>query len=134
MKTQISNLRSGKVNQVLNDSVDYSILPKSTNHNGHAGSNSKECQTVWEKVITENPEYLVINIYGFRLTLKANWSLSAKTVYYVANVPELLFSEFPLEASKNNKPYIAIYNASDIEVHNGKNSFIGICPSLIEIV
>ena len=46
MKTQISQLRSGTKNQVLNPEVDYSQLPNATSHLGHSGTKHSEVDKV----------------------------------------------------------------------------------------
>ncbi len=80
MKTQISHLRSGIFNQILNPAIDYSQLPKSTSHIGHAGSKHEECNKVWDAVKAENPESMTINVMGIEIKLAADWSFSRKSV------------------------------------------------------
>lgn len=134
MKTQINNLRSGRKNQVLNPKIDYSNLPTATSHNGHAGSSLKSTNDAWKILIHENPNKLKIELFGEVLELGADWSLSGKSVSYEATISREFFTKnIPLDASKN-EPYILVSGASNITVHNGKNSFIGICPSLITIL
>lgn len=135
MKTQLSNLRSGIKNQILNNNINYSLLPNATSHVGHSGSSHVEVITTWNKIIKENPETLKINLKGLEIELKANWSLSRKSVNYMANFPkELLEEKFYLKPSKKETPYICINNGNTIMISNGKNSYVFICPSLIEIL
>ena len=137
MKNQINNLRSGKQNQILNSNVDYSRLPKSSNHYGHAGSNSKEVLSVWEKIKKENPEYMDIEIKGFKIDLElrltANWSRSRKSCSYSCELTTDQLKLFGIVASKKGYAHIAIHDSTTIEITNGKNSFIHICPSFIKI-
>ena len=72
MKTQISNLRSGTKNQILNPEIDYSKLQNATSHIGHSGTNHYEVESVWAKVISENPEKMKVIIKGIELEMKAN--------------------------------------------------------------
>lgn len=135
MKTQISNLRSGTKNQVLNPEFDYSKLPNATSHIGHGGTNQSEVESVWAKVILENPEKMNVVIKGIELEMKANWSLSRKSVSYNASISkEDLESKFGITPSKKETPYISIQFGNIIIVSNGKNSYSHICPSLIEIL
>lgn len=135
MKTQISNLRSGTKNQVLNKDVDYSTLPQSTSHNGHAGSNNEIANAVWEKVKSENPEIMTIEIFGSVFELKANWSVSRKSVNYFTEIPnDFLVANFPIEKSNNETSYINISSGTTIVVSNGKKSYMTICPSLVKIL
>lgn len=135
MKTQISKLRSGTKNQVLNPEIDYSKLPNATSHVGHSGSNQTEVESVWNKVTFENPETMNVNIKGIELEMKANWSISRKSVSYIADISkEELEYKFGIKASKKETPYISIQFANTIIVSNGKNSYRHICPSLIKIL
>jgi len=135
MKTQISPLRSGTKNQVLNDTIDYSKLSNATSHVGHGGTNQNEVENVWKKVISENPETMNIIVKGIKLELKANWSLSRKSVSYNAEISKQdLEDKFFIKASKNQTPSISIQYGNIIVVSNGKNSYAHVCPSLIEIL
>jgi hypothetical protein len=135
MKTQISPLRSGTKNQLLNPQVDYSTLPPATSHVGHSGSTSEEADQVWQQVTAENPETMRIRVKGLEIDLKANWSLSRKSVNYCGSLSkEALESKFHLTAAKKETPYISIQFGNIIVVSNGKNSFTHICPSLVEIL
>lgn len=135
MKTQIKDLRSGTRYQLLNDKVDYSNLPPATSHSGHSGSNYNEVARVWAKVVAQNPEKIKIKIKGLKLELKANWSLSKKSVSYSSSITrEDLKSKFGVIESKTKEPYITIFGANDIEINNGKKLYRNVCPSLVEIV
>jgi len=135
MKTQISNLRSGTKNQILNAAIDYSLLPKSTSHVGHSGSNTMDVENVWGKVILENPNKMNIVVNDLNLQLTANWSGSGKTVFYTAIISkEMLEEYFFIKAAKKETPYISIQHGNIIVVSNGKNSRKYICPSMFEIV
>ncbi len=135
MKTQISQLRSGTKNQILNPEIDYSKLPKATSHVGHSGSNNADIETIWKRITEENPETLKVIVKGIEVDLKANWSLSRKSVSYWGDISkEDLEDKFYLKASKKETPSISIQHGNIIIVSNGKNSFIHVCPSLIEIL
>jgi hypothetical protein len=135
MKNQISNLRSGTKNQVLNPEVDYTKLPNATSHVGHGGTNNAEVEAIWSKVISENPETMKVVIKGIELEMKANWSLSRKSVSYNVSISrEDLENKFFIKASKKEMPSISIQNGNIIVVSNGKKSYSHICPSLIEIL
>ena len=135
MKTQISNLRSGTKNQVLNSKVNYTDLKKATSHIGHNGSNREDVFMTWQKVVNENKDNLTIEILGKTLVLKANYSLSKKSVYYSCEIEkEFLENNFFIKPSKNKIPYMTISDANSIIVSNGKNSYKTICPSLITIL
>ena len=135
MKTQISNLRSGTKNQILNPQIDYTMIPGATSHVGHSGTNKNYVDEVWKMVISENQETMKVLVKGIEIDLKANWSLSRKSVSYWGTISkEDLEDKFYLKASKKETPSISIQNGNIIIVSNGKNSFTHICPSLIEIL
>jgi len=135
MKTQISNLRSGTKNQILNPQIDYTELPNATSHVGHSGSNQNDVKQVWKKVIAEHPETMKIIVKGVEVNLKSNWSLSRKSVSYFGTIlKEDLEKKFYLKSSKKETPSISIQHGNIIVVSNGKNSFTHVCPSLIKII
>lgn len=135
MTTQISNLRSGTKNQILNPQVDYSTLPSASSHVGHSGSNQNDVEQIWQQVTSEHPEQMKVRVKGIEIDLKANWSLSRKSVSYNGSLSkEDLEEKFFLKAAKNESPSISIQFGNIIVVSNGKNSFTHICPSLIEII
>lgn len=135
MKTQISNLRSGTKNQILNAGIDYSKLPKATSHEGHSGSSQLEVGRVWESVKIENPESINVVVKGISVELKANWSLSKKSVNYTGSISkDDLEKKFNLKSSKTADAYISIQHGNVIVISNGKNIYTHLCPSLIEIV
>lgn len=136
MKTQINELRSGTKNQRLNPEIDYTKLPQATSHIGHGGTNHEIVGDIWSKVKKENPEKMKIRLFGQVLELKANWSGSGKSVTYNAILDREFFKENfkSLDLSKKNEPYISIQDGNYIIVHNGKNSYVHVCPSLIKIL
>lgn len=135
MKTQISQLRSGTKNQILNPEIDYSKLPNATSHVGHSGSNNADVESIWKQITDENPETMKVIIEGIEVDLKANWSLSRKSVSYWGSISkEDLENKFYLKASKKETPSISIQHGNIIVVSNGKNSFIHVCPSLIQVL
>ena len=135
MKTQISQLKSGTKNQILNPEMDYSQLPKATSHVGHSGSNQNDVEQIWKQVTSEHPEQMKVRVKGIEIDLKANWSLSRKSVSYWGSISkEDLEDKFYLKASKKETPSISVQHGNIIVVSNGKNSFSHVCPSLIEIL
>jgi hypothetical protein len=134
MKTQISNLRSGQKGQFLNSEIDYSGLPLATSHVGHCGTNQNIVEEVWGKVILENEKTMKIVFLGETIELTANWSLSRKSVSYFATVSKELAKKVGLTIAKKEDPYIHIGFGNVIKFSNGKNDYINVCPSLIEII
>lgn len=135
MKTQINELRSGVKNQILNDEIDYSKIPKDTQHFGHSGSNYAEVEAVWEKVIAENPESMKVVVKGIEVDLTANWSMSRKSVSYKGVLlKETLTELFFLNPTEDEAPCLYILNGNLVKVANGNNDFHYLCPSLIEII
>lgn len=135
MKEQISQLRSGTKNQILNPEIDYSQLPKATSHVGHSGSNHADVESIWKRITDENNKTMKVIVKGIEVELTANWSLSRKSVSYWGSISkEDLEDKFYLKATKKGTPSISIQYGNIIVVSNGKKSFIHLCPSLIEIV
>lgn len=135
MKTQISHLRSGTKNQILNPEIDYSKLPKASSHDGHSGSNNVEVQEIWEQVVVENSESMKVKIKGIEVVLTANYSNSHKSVVYCGSLTKKdLEEKFCVKATSTETPTISIHNASLISVTNGKKGHVYVCPSLIEIL
>lgn len=134
MKTQINSLRSGTANQILNPSVDYSTLPPATSHNGHSGTASKDVIPVWEQVKKEHPKSMTIKVMDETLQLTANWSTSGKSVIYSAPLSAEQLAMFGIKNSATKTASFAIHSANIIIVSNGKNSYVHICPSLVEIL
>lgn len=132
MKTQINHLRSGNKNQVLNNEVDYSLLPKASSHVGHSGTNQVEASKIWSKVYEENKEEMSITLFGETLKLKANWSGSGKSVSYLGSISNSFLSNFLITASKEQTSSLSI-SGGTIVVSNGRNSYRSICPSLVTI-
>jgi hypothetical protein len=134
MKTQISNLRSGRKYQLLNANVDYSILAQSTSHVGHAGTNQNIVNETWDFVKKENQKNLQIILMEITINLTAKWSLSRKSVSYDSIISNDLAIKCGLKLANDMTPSIVIQDATTIMVDNGKNSYIFLCPSLIKII
>ncbi len=128
MKTQIKNLRIGKKVQITNPILDYPKLV--------VGSNKNECDSVWENVTKENPNEMKIKILGLDLILKANWSVSRKSVSYWGEISkEDLEKIFKIRAAKKHENgYVSIQCGNLVKVGNWKNSYTDVCPSLVEIL
>ena len=119
MKTQIKELISGN---------------QST-----AGTPHKQRMEVASKVVSENPDYIVIGVSlpdGSILrdvTLKSNWSIMKKSVFYTGEIPvwaykELTGSEFGLP-KQNPKAYIKIHGDCRIWLEtNSKKTFWHVLP------
>jgi hypothetical protein len=134
-KTQISILRSGTRNQVLNPSIDYKELPQATSHAGHGGTNGVTCGEIWQKVKDENPNSLTFTFFGKQYTAKANWSGSGKSVSYYADIETQDFEALTgHKVGKNCVATISIQSATTIMLQNGKGYYCYICPSLITIL
>ena len=133
MKTQINDLVSGARRQVLNSEKDYSIYPKSTSHVGHAGSNSDTVLERTAKIIEENPDMLTISLFDHEITLQAQRSLSGKTVTYYSPLP-IEIAERYFDIPKKGIPSIQFFDATHVEISNGKNVSLTVCPSLITIL
>ena len=133
MKTQIYTLVSGRKNQLLNENRNYSIFPRSTSHNGHAGVSLELVEEITQKIWKENPKFLKIEFFDRVLELEAHWSLSEKSCNYIGYLPIDLANKF-FDIPKNGTPKIIINNANTIEINNGKNAYMYVCPSLITIL
>lgn len=126
MKTQISSLRCGKKNQILNTEIDYPKI---------SGSNHSDVESVWNRVTEENPNSIKILVKGIEIELDSDWSISRKSVSYWGNISKKdLEDKFCLKAAKKETPSISIQNGNVVIVSNGKNSYSYICPSLIKIL
>ena len=135
MKTQISNLRSGTKNQILNPQIDYTALPNATSHLGHSGTNQNDVEKVWKQVIAENPQKMKICVGGVEVDLTANWSISHASVKYWGYISvEDMEEKFHLKAAKKKTPSISVQCGNIVLVSNGKKGLVHICPSLIEIL
>lgn len=132
MTTQISNLTAGFSNQFLNPSIDYSKLRQSTLT--HAGSNVEDVAKVWDKITSENPDYITIGLCGQMFTLAANWSRSKKSVSYSCAVSNEFITIFGLVPTQKKQAFLRIDNANNIKINNGGKSWKYICPSLITII
>ena len=137
MKTQITSLRSGTKNQILNSSIEYSPAPSKFDalQPNHSGSNQLKVDQIWEIIKTENPNGMKVQVLGIEVALTSNWSISRKSVSYIGAISKSdLEDKFGLKSSKEEDPYIIIHNANSIEVRNGKNAFKTICPTLVTIL
>lgn len=133
MKTQINHLVSGNKNQLLNPDKDYSIYPRATSHNGHVGSHKDDVLSVTDRIRIENPEKMTIQFLEHTIEMVANWSISRKSCTYMGLLPIEIAEQF-FAIPKTGKPYICIHDATTIEMHNGKNAYKYVCPSLITIL
>ncbi len=102
MKTQISNLVNGN------------------STTGIAGTNRIDRSAIAEKVILENQDSLKIQIKGLTFNLTAKWSLSRKTVTYIASITQeqyikLLGSNYCL-STKNPVASIEVQGDMTVQV------------------
>ena len=67
--------------------------------------------------------------------MKANWSVSRKSVSYFTEISnDFLTANFPIAMSKTETAFISISSGTTVEVSNGKRSHMTVCPSLITIL
>ena len=119
MKTQINNLVRG--NQF------------------RAGTNYSTRIDLVQKVSAENPEFLIVKLRGKEFTLKANWSVSRKSVSYSGEIDldiyKSFIGDFGLPVSEP-KAYLMIQPDLTVQLTtNSKKSFYNyIEESEIEIL
>jgi len=125
MKTQINTLRSGIIDQIVDENTQK------------IGTNKDILNPIWEQVKKENPEFLKIevNFNGeiLEFTLKANWSLSRLSCWYFGSMKNEDLIKFGITKTKNKQAHISISSGNIIQIHNGGKSFTHICPSFITI-
>lgn len=87
MKTQIHNLINGRGNVIRDENnAKYANAPKSTSHEGPAGTSRQERAEVAAKVLSENPESLDVEIKASKFHLPKHSSLSGKTIWYSCQI------------------------------------------------
>ena len=135
MKTQINSLRSGSRNQRFNPEVDYSEHYRNASTSNPVGNYRKAGgKDIWEKVRKENPEYMVVEILGETLELKASHSLSGKSTIYYGFIPrDIAREKFNLTLAKHEDPEISIQGSDTIIISNGKRDNYRLCPSFVTI-
>lgn len=103
MKTQISELING-TNSIHRDlpHPKYNGAAQATDHLGYAGTNNVIRKEIADKVISENPNGLDIEIFGKKMHLNRNASLSEKTVWYTT---EISLDEFLLFTGYKENPF-----------------------------
>jgi len=69
-------------------------LVKGDHRTSTAGTKSEIRKATADQVKIENPEIMKVCVRGVELSLKANWSLSRKSVTYFGEIPLSLYSEF----------------------------------------
>ena len=69
-------------------------LVKGDHRTSTVGTKSEIRNEVAKQVVSENPESMTISIRGIEIQLKANWSLSRKSVTYFGEIPVSLYNEF----------------------------------------
>ncbi len=115
MKTQINALING-------------------NHReGICGTNHNERNEIADKVVSENPEFLTIQIKDYVMKLKAQWSVSRKSCSYFGGIPVELYKEYfgdfglPIDEPK---AYIHIQPGMRIEFStNSQKQFGKLCQT-----
>jgi hypothetical protein len=117
MKTQISHLINGDHRK------DKDII--GTDHNDR--------RDISKKVISENPEFLTIQIKSYVLKLTAQWSVSRKSCSYFGSIPVELYKDYfgdfgiPKEEAK---AYIHIQQDMSIEFStNSKKNIWQMLPN-----
>ena len=91
-KTQITDLRIGKRGVMLNENIQYE---------NKGGSNYEKVSETWSDVVKENPHELKILLLGKEYVLKANKSISGKSVIYFCFIENEDLEKFNLSISKN---------------------------------
>lgn len=69
-------------------------LVKGDHRTSTVGTKSEIRNQIADQVKAENPERMKISIRGFEIELKANWSISRKSVTFFSEIPVALYSEF----------------------------------------
>lgn len=83
MKTQISNLINGAKSVRRDENHEkYINAAQATSHVGYAGSNSLIRREIAEKVISENPDGMRVQILGNVYYLERKTSVSGKSVWF----------------------------------------------------
>ena len=125
-KTQITDLRIGKRGVMLNENIQYE---------NKGGSNYEKVSETWSDVVKENPHELKILLLGKEYVLKANKSISGKSVIYFCFIENEDLEKFNLSISKNPNVRGSLYiQGNEICVENGKSDLTYICPSLVDIL
>ena len=128
MKTQISSLRSGVKNQLLNRAVDYSQLPPATSHLGHGGTNHEISGKVFKKVLEENPNGMTIEIMGEK------YEMSRNKDYFTCEISGEDVKKFGVSPKKGRTGLLVIQGGTIISVYNGYKGSGYLCPSFINIL
>lgn len=134
MKTQIKNLRIGAMRQVLNAKIDYTSEQQTISSGGHSGTSDFKVSAVWAKVVGENPKALKLKVKGVLVDLVKRVSISGKTIVYYGDIEKSDLKIFGLVESKKHDPYISFFTANHIEISNGGNSYVAVCPSLVDVL
>lgn len=125
MKTQISNLISGRENVVIQSSNEkYNNANKSTSHSGFAGTKREERDEIARRVIEENHDGMNIEIKGVFLSLNRISSISGKTVYFENEITEedykkIVGRDFPSTGSQWSAIFL-INGDMTVEIHLSK--------------
>lgn len=129
MKTQISNLINGakQIRRDLSHSK-YINATAATSHIGYAGTNRSLRQEIADKVITENPDGMDIEISGRKFHLDRSSSLSGKTIWFSTEISLedfMLLSGYAENPFKNEESFILTLNNDmtvDIQMFSRRNS------------
>lgn len=80
MKTQIANLINGSKNVIRNmEDTKYNTAKAATSHDGYAGTNREERESVAAKVYAENGDTLNVTAKGIALTMPIQRSTTGKS-------------------------------------------------------
>lgn len=115
MKTQISDLVSG-VKDIRRDlsHPKYANAPQATSHVGYGGTNSKIRQEIAEKVLSEHPDGMDIEMCSKRFHLDRSSSLSGKTVWFSTEIDSgdfLLLSGYKVVPFSNERSFTLLLNS-----------------------
>lgn len=112
--------------------TQINFLVKGDHRTSTVGTKSEIRNQIANQVKSENPEKMNILLRGYEIELKANWSISHKSVTYFSEIPVNLYECFfggwglPLE---NPKAYIQINGDMSVWMQtNSKKSMWQIIP------
>jgi hypothetical protein len=98
-----------------------------------SGTSLVERMAISHKVREENPEFMTISLRGQEIKLKANWSLSRKSVDYFGEITLELYKaflgDFGLPTCRDQKAFIHIFGDCTVGLEtNSKKMFSNYIP------
>lgn len=114
MKTQINSLVRG----------DHRL--------GIVGTSHEVREAVASKVRAENPEFLRVLLRGREIELTANWSVSGRSVFYLAAIDldlyRMFFGDFGLQMKSPEASIIVFDDCTVVFSTNSRKSFYNYIP------